>query len=401
MTSTSTNPNWSNTDITGETENWTSDVENASRRMGCSALAPAIVASQINNILGNTAHIAFAMATSQATGSYKYPDAANAISPLYSFMTPDMHREATSYVAYVAHMPPINSLNWADWSNTYISTNAFGGGNSVFREYETNATNGAHYNDLIVDRISLPRGNVSNSNYHAAISVYGGARPVDVVVYAAPALTLYSDLNHGYVNPAKAKPSSPVLSDIAEDCRARLHEIRTSVIPPAATWAAQGTATGFSQAGTSPGDQLGMVVESSADGPNTRVNLMDHAVTSRNADTPGVYVHGYRQGIGPEDTAGGTTVYYELHALASTTNAHVNGILYAESGWSNTTVSVTENIPAWVAITDIIINSAQDESGATEKAARTNKIDIYGSCNSGGLYVHGFTVKAKVPQTAV
>jgi hypothetical protein len=144
-----------------------------------------------------------------------------------------------------------------------------------------------------------------------------------------------------------------------------------------------------------------MVVESSADGPNTRVNLMDHAVTSRNADTPGVYVHGYRQGIGTEDTAGGTTVYYELHALASTTNAHVNGILYAESGWSNTTVSVTENIPAWVAITDIIINSAQDESGATEKAARTNKIDIYGSCNSGGLYVHGFTVKAKVPQTAV
>jgi hypothetical protein len=401
MTLKTTSPWWANADVTGETENWTIDVESASRRMGCSSTAPAIVANTLNHLLGRTAQIAFAMSTPNVAGEYRYPDNTNSVLPLYEFMTPDLHKEATEYIAHITHMPPDPDLNWATWTNTYITTNVFGGGETVNALHEINTSESNHYVELLTDALSLNRGNVTNTNVFAQFNAYGGFRPVDIVVYAVPARTLDSDLNHGSVEPAKAKPSIPVLNDIAEDCRARFAELRTQVIPLASTWAAQGTATGFSQAGSSPGDQLGMVVESSADGPNTRVNLLDHDVTSRNSDTPGIYVHGYRQGIGPEDTAGGTTVYYELHALASATNSEVNGRIYAETAWSNTSVTVARPDPTWVAVTDIVINSAQDESGATEKAARTNKIDIYGSCNSGGLYVHGFTVKAKVPQTAV
>ena len=402
MTLTTTSPWWANADVTGETENWKSDTENASRRMGCSATAPAIAGNTLNHLLGRTAHIAFAMSTPNITGSYQYPNDENSQSPLYSFMVSDLHKEATDYVAHVTYMPPDPDKNWAAWTNTYLSTNVFGGGVTVNAIYEINTSTSNHYIDIKTDAIPLNRGNVSNSNIHATIDMYGGARVIDVVIYAMPAQTLDSDLNHGSVQPAKAKPSVPVLNDIAEDCRARLHELRTQVIPPAATWAAQGTATGLSQAGSSPGDQLGMVVDAATDQPNNRVNLFDHAITSRNSDTPGVYVHGFRQGIGPEDTSNGTTVRYQMHVLASATSVESNAYLYCETAWSNSSIRIAEagNAPTWSVIEDIVINSAQDESGATEKAARTNKIDMYGSVNQGALYVHGFSIIPKLPQTA-
>jgi len=394
---------WSNLDVSGESENWTVDIDNASRRMGCSSLAPKIVTSGLNHILGRTAHVAFAMATSQATGVYKFPDNQNALNPLYEFMVPDYHREATNYTAVVVAFPPDPDVNWAQWSNTYVSTNVLGSGFSVNTTYE-NATGALqnYYQDVIIDVFELPRGAVSNSNQIAVMNTYGGYRVVDVVVYGQPAGRLDSDMDHGFVEPAKAKSAKPVVNDLAEDCRARLAEIRTQAIPPVATWCAQGTGTGFSNAGTSPGDQLGMVVNVASDQVNNRVNLMDHAITSRNSDTPGIYVHSYRQGIGPEDTVNGTTIRHAVHVLAHVTNAECNGKLYAESKWSNSTLTIDRDTPTWVTIEDVITNSAWDESIYTddEGALRTNKIDLYGSVNQGALYVHSITVARKVPQTA-
>ena len=401
MTKTSTGPYWVNTDVTGESENYTIDIDNASRRMGCSSAAPAIVAGNLNHLLGRTAHVAFAMSTSQVAGTYRHPDDKNAVLPLYQFSMYDGHREATNYVAYITSMPPNPDKNWAAWTNTYISTNALGSGESINKSYVINSSTDNYYQELIIDVIELPRGAVTNANTYSDFNIYGGMRPIDIVVYAEPARTLDSTMGHGAVEPSKAKPSIPVLNDLAEDCRARLAELRENVIPPAACWAAQGNGSGFSQAGTSPGDQLGMVVSAADDQPNNRVNFLDHSVTSRNSDTPGIYVHGYRQGIGPEDTAGGTTVYYQIHALASATNADCNGVMYAETAWSNVTGEVIRPNPTWIVLDDIIINSAQDESGATEIAARTNKIDIYGSCNAGSIFVHSMSVRAKMPQSAV
>ena len=401
MTKTTTSPYWANTDVSGESENWTIDLDNASRRMGCSSTAPAIVAGNLNHLLGRTAHVAFAMSTSQVAGSYMHPDNKNAVLPLYQFAMHDAHREATNYVAYVMSVPPDPDLNWADWTNTYVSTNALGSGESINTLYQTNASTENYYRELVIDVIDLPRGTVTNANTYSDINIYGGMRPIDIVVYAEPARTLDSTMGHGAVDPSQAKPSTPVVNDLAEDCRARLAELRENVIPPAACWAAQGDGAGFDETGTSPGNQLGMVVSAATDGVNNRVNFIDHSVASRNSDTPGIYVHGYRQGIGPEDTAGGTTVYYQIHALTSATNADCNGVFYAETAWSNVTGAVIRPDPTWIVLDDIIINSAQDESAAGEIAARTNKIDIYGSCNAGSIFVHSMSIRAKMPQSAV
>ena len=254
MTKTTTSPYWANTDVSGFSENWTIDIDSASRRMGCSSLAPAIVAGNLNHLLGRTAHVVFAMSTSQVAGTYRHPDDMNAVLPLYQFSMYDGHREATNYVAYVMSVPPNPDLNWADWTNTYISTNALGTGESVNALYITNASTSNYYRELVLDVIELPRGAVTNANTYSDFNIYGGMRPIDIVVYAEPARTLDSTMGHGAVEPSKAKPSIPVLNDLAEDCRARLAELRENVIPPAACWAAQGNGSGFSQAGTSPGE---------------------------------------------------------------------------------------------------------------------------------------------------
>jgi len=402
MTQIDTGVFWANVDVSDESENWTVDIDNASRRMGCSALAPNIVASSLNHLLGRTGHIVFAMATPQVAATYLHPDNANALNPLYEAMIPDYHREATNYRAVILSFPPDRDLNWAGWTNTYFSTNALGSGVSANALYDINSSDQNYYQETRVDIIDLPRGNVTNSNQIAVLNAYGGARIIDVIIYGQSADTLDSTMDHGFVEPAKAKSAKPVLDDLAEDCRARLAEIRTQAIPPVATWCAQGTGTGFSNAGTSPGDQLGMVVNVASDQVNNRVNLMDHAITSRNSDTPGIYVHSYRQGIGPEDTVNGTTIRHAVHVLAHVTNAECNGKLYAESKWSNSTLTIDRNTPTWVTIEDVITNSAWDESIYTddEGALRTNKIDLYGSVNQGALYVHSITVARKVPQTA-
>jgi len=164
MTKTITAPGWVNADITGESENYTIDMDNASRRMGCSSTAPAIVASTLNHLLGRTAHIAFAMSMPQVAGSYQLPDDKNAILPLYQFSMHDGHREATNYVAYVISLPPATDKNWAAWTNTYISTNALGSGQSINKSYEINAPVHNYYGSMSIDVIELPRGAVTNAN---------------------------------------------------------------------------------------------------------------------------------------------------------------------------------------------------------------------------------------------
>ena len=396
-------PFWQNIDVSKISENWKTDIAGASRRLGAAALAPQIVASGINNLLGQTAHTSFAMATSSVAGTYKWPADANTTDPLYEIKVPDWHIEATNYFITILAFPPEPDQNWANSSNTYISTNAFGGGQTANAVYGFNASSQNFYGEMVLDVIELPRGAASNADVTAQVSIFGGYRIMDMAIIEQPALTLDSTMGHGFAEPSLAKAANPLVDDIAEQCRDQTHKLRTRALPPVVTWSAQKGQSAWT-VGSSPGDQLGMVVDQTSDGTNQEVNLLDHAFTSRNADSPGVTDYAYRQGIGPEDSKNGTTVRREVHIFASSTNNDCNAHFIAETAWGRANIIVataSATDPAWVELrSDVIVNSTSDEVGATEQAAKTNKIDLFGSVNQGALHVFAISIYPKIPQTA-
>ncbi|MHC4619692.1 MAG: hypothetical protein ACYTEQ_18255 [Planctomycetota bacterium] len=373
MTTISINPKWhTNVNVEAMCRPYTIDIDGSARRMGTRSKALVRVGEATGHCLARTALVHFHRAI---PAEYR-PAQANTIDPLYFWNKQDYFRNGRQYRTMALGSPRTG----ADGAtNAYLAT----GSSETVRITQNVAAN--YWENPILMRYDVDRGDEANALVNSTIDAYGSLYPIDVVVQDF-VLTELSTSNHTTVDTSQVKAGRKVLSGQASSVAEAHLQLKNATYPLAFSWHATGTAAGWATT-TSPGDTRGMRVSSADDGVNQRVNLLDHAYTARNADTPGFQVHCEKAGWGYEGSAAGQRVSVDV-AVYANCSADSNALVILETSDANVALNVTAADPTIVYVgTDseagaLYLNAAVADS---ETGATRNKIDAFGQVNSGAM----------------
>tara|TARA_Y100000310_G_scaffold132_1_gene182 strand:+ start:5916 stop:6935 length:1020 start_codon:yes stop_codon:yes gene_type:complete len=216
-------------------------------------------------------------------------------------------------------------------------------------------------------------GEPTNAVGFGKVVTHGGFRPLDVVIQEDSLVELDSDQNHAFADVKLIKAGSFVLDDLPEQIRAALHQMRSTNLPTVFTWSSRG-GVAFPDWKT-PGSVRGMAVNSEVD--SGWVNLLDHAVQSRNSTTPGVTGYAHHSGLGLN-----VEVPVTCYVLGQRNSSAGSCQVRFESSWSNAIADLTYNGTGslgWVGVTGLTLNSASRD----DDPLNGNKIDIYGLATAG------------------
>lgn len=264
----------------------------------------------------------------------------------------------------------LNSFIELQWRGTYGGSI---GGTSNTAKWTTGLPAVNYFTDSRAEDSFANIGNPTNVVEFGTIRNHGGFRVVDVIIQEDALEELIPALNHSYSDPTLAKPGKFVLDDLAEQVRKALHEIRSTNLPLVFVWSSLGGVADPDM--SSPGSLRGMAVNSEVD--TGWVNLLDHAVSSRNVSTPGVTGYAHHAGLGIN-----TTVPVTCYVLGERNSSAGDAQVRFESSWTNATADLTYNGTGslgWVGVTGLNLNSAlrDDDPG------HGNKIDIFGQTSAG------------------
>jgi hypothetical protein len=376
------NPYHSNTDVEDFSTNWVQDQDGIDRRQGCRAKAGTVVSYAINNLAGTHPRPLFWMTLPFfRNGHADWADHTNATADLFEFLWDKTHNQGRLATLKSIEMPrqfvnaPVNS----DGVNTFLElqwAGVYGGsvdGTANTAKQPIGTTFSNYFTAMDMESVPVNIGNPTNLVEFGTFKSHAGYRFLDIAVTEDSLLELVPELNHSYADPTIAKPGKFVLADAAEQARSALHEIRKTNLPVVFTWSSLGGVANPDM--VSPGSLRGMAVNSEAD--VGWVNLLDHAISSRNASTPGVAGYAYKSGVGLNGSVP-VTCYVLGQRNSSAGDAQVR----FETSWSNATVDLTYNGTGslgWVGVTGLTMNSAIEDNSATNE----NKVDIYGSVTSG------------------
>lgn len=347
---------------------WEQDVAAAQRRMGNSVMAPFVCGSAINLMLAAEPRPVFCHSTlieaADATG----------VDPLYVWTQPDDIYNARQQIVHIVAAPRTSG---AAGSYSY----AMRYGHTEYSRYatairtDTAKASVDQFEDVFEASWISERGARQRGNWNDGISTFNGYTILSVVVHDMPHCALNTDL-HYYVNTPALHQGDSVLADIAEDVRAKQHELRQYSLPIVLSWSAQG----ITALPGAPGDKTGIVTAS-----GTYVNAFDQSVTSRTATSPGVCVARQYAAVG---CASYIPVVCRVYAEAATADCTVKFI--GPDGVTTQTTEITipaDAGPHWYGTDDNIIQ-LNGAIAATDATANRNKIDVHVKAGTGGtLYL--------------
>ena len=381
------NPSWTNVDIAHLVDNWMVDIDGTQRRMSGRVRAVQVLAEATMHLVAQSPRTTFAL----ARDTDNLPAFYNAADPFHAWRYQDDDRQGRDRTVRILAVP--KSSNVSD-ANCFASVPAAQSNTQSYSFILNTGTN--HHWEHYYSEIPIPRGDEANGIIDGAVSTWGAMRILDIAVQDTELFDLDMDL-HGGVNMDDARPTRIITSQLVEDTRKSLHDHRTTGMPVDFAWSADSQA-GTWNPGDSPGNRLGMTVDADADGADTFVNLLDHAHTSRDANSPGMTAHVYRAGWGREDVVNGQMVKYQwrVHAGMNTSDAS-NGRFMVEGPIDSGYVNVTANVaaPARYEFAALVhLNSARADDDAT---AGRNKFDLSAQCHNGRIHILGWTSERVAP----
>jgi hypothetical protein len=380
------NPSWSNVDISSLVDNWMIDADGTTRRLSGRVRPVHALGQAVSHVVGQSPRTLVTKArAANALAAY-----ANTANPHLAYQVTDDDHQARDRVYRILAVPP--AINVTD-SNTFAATYA-GQSNEQSYAYNLNVATNNHW-EVYYSEIPVPRGDEANAVINFGVSTYGAMRILDVTIQDVELFDLDEDYER--VTMDTARSMDVITPQLVEDTRKALHNHRTKGLPIDSSWSAD-TDAGTWKATDSPGDEFGMTVDSGVDGVDTYVNLLDHAETSRTANTPGVSSHVYRAGWGREDVANGQLVKYRWNFHAAVNEAGVANAMVKVEGpidASHVVVNAVITAPAWYTLPAHVHLNAS--IGDDERGAGRNKFDVFGQANNGKLHILGWTAERVAP----
>lgn len=387
---------WVGIDIKPICRNWFYDKTGANRRMLNRAVAYQRLASGINHLAGRCPRPTFMQLQLEGSGD------AGGSNPLYYWRYDDRVDNGRKRVVRFLALPAVNYSGDAILLQRDVDGNNYANSAS----YSANAAYPAanypedlFWGEVLIDarpESGAPPGSndVSDVEVVEGLGTTNGLTLIDVVVVDCE-LDRLSSRDYIGVDPSGAVTGAPILANIAERCRAVLHEIRGTNLPIDIMWAAHTTGGAWATP-TSPGGATGMVVSVDTDGAENYVNLLDHDVTARTENSAGVSSHAQYCGTGDPTTDAGKQVKVLCRVFGATsagdaTNAYVKFVGPEHLGNNFSEILITANAtPAWHGNSDHFVYLNPNAADTWTNVDR-NKIDVFGKVSGAGesLYVYG------------
>lgn len=359
-------------DVGGMCRNWTQDAVGTQRRMGNRAGAVGAIAQKLNHLLARQARVDFGQAQISANAE------ATGVTGLYQYRYYDTVENARTRRVRVVGLAPSGGSGTA-------SVAVASAGSSD--DYHSITVAPAFPADIFYLEFDSSRGAASDALLSDAINTANGLTVLDVVVQDLE-LSALDDTIHSGCKVGLATTAKDILGTDGgggltplRDVKDALHELRATNLGIEICWAATKTASGWADSGTLsvPGDQRGLYVTSTS-----YVNLLDQAVTSRSASSPGLSCAARYGGMGP---VGNTLLFASVYGYST---GHAGTVKF-EGPLDNVEITIpVDTAPAWCDATAALsLDSTASDSDTT--SAR-NKVDIFGKCDTGGddLYIYGF-----------
>lgn len=382
MTKIVVNPYWQNADVSDYDLNWYQDQDGVDRRQSCDCRAGVITAYAANHLLAKHVRTLLTLGFPlwDTDGNPAWLTASNTAQDVIDLLWNRSYATGRGLRILAISAGRDGSANIQ--ANTFLEfqhASTFGGAadgtaNTSWDNRDINV-----FTTPYTRSVSCDLGEPTNAIHYGKVVAHGGQRWTDIVIQEASLKELDTDLNHVVADPPKMAPLSFVTDNQAERVRAAVHHLRSMGLPVLFAWSAIGGPDNpdFS----SPGSIRGMTVESGVDGTDF-VNLLDHSISERNADTPGVTGYASYAAFGLN-----TAIPISFHVLGERNDSTGDAQVRFETTWGNAIVDVTYNgtgSNGWVSVSAGLMNStiANDDSG------NRNKIDIYGKVDQGALTIY-------------
>lgn len=348
--------------------NWTQDANGAQRRMINSVKVMRRIADDINHLAARQVRVLFSQDQDPTA-----LDTAGA-APFMVWRYFDDGANADTRIVRVLLMPRTSGSG---------NCSASLGSSGATPNFNATATSNSWPEDVEYAEFVSSRNAPANDEFNESLITANGFQVLDIVEQDMPMSSLDSTTDL-CVDDNVAVAGNPILADIVEDCRAALYDLHMTNQQIVLNWSATRRAAGWVTSASGlvvPGDARGMMVDSTS-----YVNLMNQAITTRTANSPGVSCAAEYCGIGEDTTV---DVQLSVFAAAETVTGFVKFIGPDNIASNDVTISVAAGAAAaWYdAGTYLKLNTTAGKDSATDTTR--NKVDVHGKANATGtLYVY-------------
>jgi hypothetical protein len=356
---------------------WVNAYNGTAQRMACRASAWTEITAALNRILGRMPRVWFSQQQFTVSGSTHTAENSGS-DPLYRWRAWDGVPNARSFTVDMATVPREERLGNASWAGRESGSPL---------EKTSNISRNAVMdlcNNVFRQTITCWRNAASMVEATEGLSTYGGMTVLDAVVQDDVLPSLETNV-HDWVNPSAVKSGDQITANIAEECREKLHSIRTHNLPVLFQWSGYGESNAWQKPAAT--DETAIVITNTIN-----VNLLDHSIVSVNVDTPGAACDVQYCGRGDLRTENGSRVRVDCGVYASCDS---NGTGYGTASFVAPGWAVTVNVPCNTATPDwfgwegncVYLNSAVPDDCTNNDR---NKIDVLGSVTAAGtnMYIH-------------